>query len=256
MKKIIISCFFALSILSFSEQSGIREIMGTFGNTNTTNTINTTSDSENLIEGVSEASSTETVVSRVYEHRPAILAQLDAQMAIPANRGNLGNLTAQYNKELMNYLEQINYDSDSIFFLANQYMMMHNYSRANKIFLMDNRDLKNVFGAATTYRFMGKNDEAVQKYNEAISIDSSFAENYLGRALANRNLDNYDSAINDLNRYISMTSAAEGYAALGDIYFKLGRRTEAYSVISTGINRNPNSETLKTLMRNITKNRE
>ncbi|MBQ3437330.1 MAG: tetratricopeptide repeat protein [Fusobacterium sp.] len=263
MKKIIISYFLILSILSFSESSEIREIIGTFGNITEEKTVGNSSQDlnynalENKVEEKNIVNSdSEVTVSRVYEYRPPILAELDRQISIPENRGNLAHLNAQYDRELINYLERIDYNSDTIFFLANQYMMMHNYSKANKIFLMDNRDLKNVFGAATTYRFMGKNQEAVQKYNEAIAIDSSFAENYLGRGLANRNLDNYDSAINDLNRYISMTASEEGYAALGDIYFKLGRRSEAYSIISTGLNRNPGSITLKTLMRNITKNRE
>lgn len=236
MKKLITSLFIILNLIAYSE---IREIKVLESN------------NEEKIEKVESEE-----VTRIYEYRPQILREIDRQIAIPGNRGNLKSLYAQYDRELNNYLESASYNSETIFFLANQYMLMNNYERANKIFLMDNRDLRNLFGAATTYRFMGKNEEAVQKYNEAISINSSFPENYLGRALANRNMDNYDSAINDLKKYISMTSAVEGYAALGDVYFKLGRSKEAYSIVAEGLKKYPNSELLKTLMGGISKSGE
>lgn len=235
MKKIIFSLLLSLAVVSYTE---VREI-------------------PSLLEKPQEEKiEKKEVVSQIYEYRPDILRAIDAQIAIPGNRGSLKSLYAQYDTELNNYLESVGYNSDTIFFLANQYMLMNDYERANKIFSLDNRDLKNVFGAATTYRFMGKNEEAVQKYNEAIAINSSFSENYLGRALANRNMDNYDSAINDLKKYISMTSSLEGYAALGDVYFKLGRGKEAYEIVAAGLGKYPNSELLKTLMKGISKSGE
>ena len=237
MKKMMFSLLFFLSVLSYSE---IREIKPLEAET----------------EKPTEISEKTETITRIYEYRPETLRAIDAQIATPGNRGSLKALYAQYDAELAKYLESVSYDSDIIFFLANQYVLMNNYERANKIFSMDNRDLKNVFGAATTYRFMGKNEEAVQKYNEAISLNSSFPENYLGRALANRNMDNYDSAINDLKKYISMTSSVEGYAALGDIYFKLNRGKEAYEIVAVGLGKYPNSELLKTLMRGISKSGE
>lgn len=235
MKKVIFSLLLSLGILSYAE---VREIPSLLGNSQ-----------EEKIEK-------KETISQIYEYRPDILRVIDAQIATPGNRGNLKALYAQYDTELNKYLESVGYNSDTIFFLGNQYMLMNNYERANRIFSLDNRDLKNVFGAATTYRFMGKNEEAVQKYNEAIAINSTFPESYLGRALANRNMDNYDSAINDLKKYISMTSSVEGYAALGDIYFKLGRGKEAYEIVAAGLGKYPDSELLKTLMRGISKSGE
>lgn len=47
------------------------------------------------------------------------------------------------------------YDSDRIFYLVNEYMLFNNYYRVNKIFLKDNKDIKNVFGVVIIYRFMG-----------------------------------------------------------------------------------------------------
>lgn len=191
---------------------------------------------------------------KIYEFRPEILIKLDKEIANPLNRGNLKNLFAEYDMELKNYLESVNYDSDTIFFLGNEYILLNNYERANKIFILDNKDFKNIFAAATTYRFMGKNEEAIQKYNEAISLNSAFAESYLGRALTNRNLDNYDSAINDLRTYISMTSSVEGYIALGDIYFQLGRNNDAMNIVSEGLAKYPNSNLLRLLAFNISQN--
>lgn len=190
----------------------------------------------------------------IQEFRPSNLIQLDNQILNPANRGNLAVLYAQYYDSLKLYLESISYDSNTIFFLANEYMLLNDYERANRIFLQDNKDLKNIFGAATTYRFMAKNDEAVQKYSEVISLNSNFAESYLGRALANRNMDNYDSAINDLTTYINMTGREEGYSALADIYFKLGRKEEALNTASSGLSKYPNSQLLNKLYNNISKN--
>ena len=84
-----------------------------------------------------------------------------------AGRGSVGQLNARYEQELNVYLEMYSYDSDRIFYLANEYMLLNNYHRANKIFLKDNKDIKNVFGAATTYRFMAQNENAIQKYTQA-----------------------------------------------------------------------------------------
>lgn len=257
MKRKIVSILLMLSLVSYvNANNSIREIEPLFE-------ADKNSVSQEISNSFQTSSSTEIQnkiqqpeVNQIYEYRPETLREIDKKIAVPANRGILKSLNAEYDKELLNYLESINYDSERIFFMANQYMMMNNYSKANKIFILDSRDLKNVFGAATTYRFMGKNMEAIQKYNEAISINSSFSESYLGRALANRNLDNYESAINDLKKYISMTSSMEGYAALGDIYFKLGRKKDAYDIVASGLNRYPDSELLKKLINGISKSGE
>ena len=172
-----------------------------------------------------------------------------------ASRGSVGQLNAKYEQELNAYLEMYSYDSDRIFYLANEYMLLNNYHRANKIFLKDNKDIKNVFGAATTYRFMGQNENAIQKYTEAISMNPNFAESYLGRGLANRNLDNYDSAVNDLQTYISKTGAHDGYVALADVYFKMGKNKEAYGIASQGLAKYRDSKILRTLANNIYKNK-
>ena len=254
MKKILISLFLIISVIGFSESD--REIGITAERNETTTTQTETSTESGTDDGGETVENPEQpkTTAGFYEYRPEILIQLDEQMK-NASRGSVGQLNAKYEQELNAYLEMYSYDSDRIFYLANEYMLLNNYHRANKIFLKDNKDIKNVFGAATTYRFMGQNENAIQKYTQAISMNPNFAESYLGRGLANRNLDNYDSAVNDLQIYISKTGAHDGYVALADVYFKMGKNKEAYGIASQGLAKYRDSKILRTLANNIYKNK-
>ena len=254
MKKILISLFLITSVTGLSEsdrETGITaERNETTATQTETSTERGTDDGGETVENPEQQKTT----AGFYEYRPEILIQLDEQMK-NAGRGSVGQLNAKYEQELNAYLEMYSYDSDRIFYLVNEYMLLNNYHRANKIFLKDNKDIKNVFGAATTYRFMGQNENAIQKYTEAISMNPNFAESYLGRGLANRNLDNYDSAVNDLQTYISKTGAHDGYVALADVYFKMGKNKEAYGIASQGLAKYRDSKILRTLANNIYKNK-
>ena len=251
MKKVLISIFFIMSVLALSQE--FDKVEGSINQSSSNE--NSTSVEENLGEESDGNISQELENNRkIAEYRPSILREIDAQIK-SANNGNIGGLIKRYNIELDKYLESVSYDSNRIFFLANEYVLLNDYSRANMIFLKDNKDIKNVFGAATTYRFMGQNENAIQKYTEAISMNPNFAESYLGRGLANRNLDNYDSAVNDLQTYISKTGAHDGYVALADVYFKMGKNKEAYGIASQGLAKYRDSKILRTLANNIYKNK-
>ena len=240
MKKIVISLFLIISVIGLSESD--RETGITAEKNEETTTSSPIDDGGETVENPEQQKTT----AGFYEYRPQVLIQLDEQMK-SAGRGSVGQLNA--------YLEMYSYDSDRIFYLANEYILLNNYNRANKIFLKDNKDIKNVFGAATTYRFMGQNENAIQKYTQAISMNPNFAESYLGRGLANRNLDNYDSAVNDLQTYVSRTGAHDGYVALADVYFKMGKNKEAYNIASQGLAKYKDSKILRTLANNIYKNK-
>ena len=242
MKKIVISLFLIISVIGLSESD--RETGITAERNEEVTTSSPIDDGGETVEDPEQQKTT----AGFYEYRPQILIQLDEQMK-SAGRGSVAQLNARYEQELNAYY------SDRIFYLANEYMLLNNYHRANKIFLKDNKDIKNVFGAATTYRFMGQNENAIQKYTQAISMNPGFAESYLGRGLANRNLDNYDSAVNDLQTYISRTGAHDGYVALADVYFKMGKNKEAYSIASQGLAKYKDSKILRTLANNIYKNK-
>ena len=256
MKKIVISLFLIISVIGLSESDRETGITAERNETATTQTEATNSSGSPIDDGGETVENPEQpkTTAGFYEYRPQILIPLDEQTK-SAGRGSVAQLNAKYEQELNAYLEMYSYDSDRIFYLANEYMLLNNYHRANKIFLKDNKDIKNVFGAATTYRFMGQNENAIQKYTQAISMNPGFAESYLGRGLANRNLDNYDSAVNDLQTYISRTGAHDGYVALADVYFKMGKNKEAYSIASQGLAKYKDSKILRTLANNIYKNK-
>ena len=256
MKKIVISLFLIISVIGLSESDRETGITAERNETATTQTEATNSSASPIDDGgeTVEDPEQQKTTAGFYEYRPQILIQLDEQMK-SAGRGSVAQLNARYEQELNAYLEMYSYNSDRIFYLANEYMLLNNYHRANKIFLKDNKDIKNVFGAATTYRFMGQNENAIQKYTQAISMNPGFAESYLGRGLANRNLDNYDSAVNDLQTYISKTGAHDGYVALADVYFKMGKNKEAYNIASQGLAKYRDSRILRVLANNILKNK-
>lgn len=248
MKKIMISIFILASIFVFAEE--VQEISETFNK----ETTQTSEQEVKVVESEEEKVAPQTTNS-FFEYRPQALIDLDNQIAIPANRGRLRELNAQYDNVLKQYLEAHSYESDRIFYLANEYMLLNNYDRANKIFLKDNKDIKNIFGAATTYRFMGQNQNAIDKYDQVIFNNPSFAEAYLGRGLAYRNMDKYEEAEKDLKNYLALTSSHEAYVALADVYFKLGKNKEAYNIANQGLAKYGNSKILKTLSSNILKNK-
>ena len=248
MKKIMISIFILASIFVFAEE--VQEISGAFNK----ETTQTSEQEVKVVESEEEKVAPQTTNS-FFEYRPQALIDLDNQIAIPANRGRLRELNAQYDNVLEQYLEANSYESDRIFYLANEYMLLNNYDRANKIFLKDNKDIKNIFGAATTYRFMGQNQNAIDKYDQVIFNNSSFAEAYLGRGLAYRNMDKYEEAEKDLKNYLALRSSHEVYVALADVYFKLGKNKEAYNIANQGLAKYGDSKILKTLSSNILKNK-
>ena len=264
MKKIMISLFILVSMLGFAEGenegSAIREvpiIENQGAQTESTGAAsNGGGESQTPDDGGETVENPEIPkeATGVRAYRPQSLIQLDEQMK-KGTRSSIIQLNARYEQELNAYLESVSYNSDVIFYLANEYMMLNNYSRANKIFLKDNKDFKNVFGAATTYRFMGQHRNAIDKYSQAISMNSGFAESYLGRGLSYRNLNEYDNAVSDLKTYISKTGAHDGYVALADVYFKMGKNKEAYAIASQGIAKYGNSGILKVLANNILKNK-
>ena len=251
MKKVLISIFFIMSVLALSQE--FDKVEGSINQSSSNE--NSTSVEENLGEESDGNISEELENNRkIAEYRPSILREIDAQIK-SANNGNIGGLIKRYNIELDKYLESVSYDSNRIFFLANEYVLLNDYSRANMIFLKDNKDIKNIFGAATTYRFMGQNQNAIDKYDQVIFNNSSFAEAYLGRGLAYRNMDKYEEAEKDLKNYLALTSSHEAYVALADVYFKLGKNKEAYNIANQGLAKYGGSKILKTLSSNILKNK-
>lgn len=187
-------------------------------------------------------------VTPIYEYRNEALRNIDAKMDAERDRGRLKKLHNQFEEELKNYVESVNGNAEIIFQLGNQYFRMNQYERARKIFSMDKTDIRNVFGAATTSRFLGRNEEAISLYNDTLNIDSSFYEAYLGRGIANRNLQNYDSALSDFRQYLNYKQDEYVYAGVGDIYMATENYTEARNILEKGRSLYPNSKIIRELL--------
>lgn len=187
-------------------------------------------------------------VTPIYEYRNEALRNIDAKMDAERDRGRLKKLHNQFEEELKNYVESVNRNAEIIFQLGNQYFRMNQYERARKIFSMDKTDIRNVFGAATTSRFLGRNEEAISLYNDTLNIDSSFYEAYLGRGIANRNLQNYDSALSDFRQYLNYKQDEYVYAGMGDIYMATENYREARNILEKGRSLYPNSKIIRELL--------
>ncbi|MEH1740066.1 tetratricopeptide repeat protein [Fusobacterium varium] len=187
-------------------------------------------------------------VTPIYEYRNEALRNIDAKMDAERDRGRLKKLHNQFEEELKNYVESVNGNAEIIFQLGNQYFRMNQYERARKIFSMDKTDIRNVFGAATTSRFLGRNEEAISLYNDTLNIGSSFYEAYLGRGIANRNLQNYDSALSDFRQYLNYKQDEYVYAGMGDIYMATENYTEARNILEKGRSLYPNSKIIRELL--------
>lgn len=187
----------------------------------------------------------------IYEYRNEALKKIDSQMDKERDRQRLKKLNIQFEEALNQYIESPNRNSNVIFQLGDQYFRMNQLERAEKIFSMDKSDIRNLFGAATTARFLGKNQEAISRYNEVLDMNPSFYEAYLGRGIANRNLKNYDSAISDFREYLEYNKDEYVYAGIGDIYMATDRYAEAKNVLEQGRGLFPNSKILRELLSKV-----
>lgn len=187
----------------------------------------------------------------IYEYRNDALKKIDDQMTKERDRQRLKKLNIQFEEALSEYIESTNRNSNVIFQLGDQYFRMNQFERAEKIFAMDKSDIKNVFGAATTARFLGKNQEAISRYNEVLDMNPNFYEAYLGRGITNRNLKNYDSAISDFREYLEYKQDEYVYAGIGDIYMATDRYAEAKNILEQGRGLFPNSKILRELLSKV-----
>ena len=187
----------------------------------------------------------------IYEYRNDALKKIDDQMTKERDRQRLKKLNIQFEEALNEYIESTNRNSNVIFQLGDQYFRMNQLERAEKIFAIDKSDIRNVFGAATTARFLGKNQEAISRYNEVLNMNPSFYEAYLGRGIANRNLKNYDSAISDFREYLEYNKDEYVYAGIGDIYMATDRYQEAKNILEQGRGLFPNSKILRELLSKV-----
>ncbi|WP_300619360.1 tetratricopeptide repeat protein [uncultured Fusobacterium sp.] len=176
------------------------------------------------------------------------IKELDKKISFDKNKENLEKNYKKYVEEFNIYLEYIKQDSEELFKVGDYYFKDGRYEKAYEVFSQDNTNLKNIFGAATTARFLSEYDKSLKLYTQAINMAPDFYESYLGRGIVNRNIKNYSEAIEDFKKYMEYKKDEAGYTGLGDLYMVTGNYQEAKKVLEVARNRYPNSKVIKDML--------
>ena len=157
-------------------------------------------------------------------------------------------MSQRYNESYRNYLNSIKGNPDRVFSFGESFFVRGKYEKARDIFSKDVTRIKNLFGAATTSRFLGDNDLAVDYYSEILDRAPNFYEAHLGRGISYRNLKKYEKALADFQYCLHSKESEESYVALGDLYMIMGRIAEAKRTLEAGRAKFPNSSRIKELL--------
>ena len=176
------------------------------------------------------------------------IKELDKKILFDKDKGRLERNYKEYKKEFDIYMEYLKYDSEKLFEVGDYYFKDGRYEKAYEIFSQDSTNLKNIFGAATTARFLNENDRALELYTRAIDMNPDFYESYLGRGIVNRNIGNYSEAINDFKKYMEYKKDESVYTGLGDVYMTTENYEEAKNILEVARNRYPNSKVIRDML--------
>lgn len=176
------------------------------------------------------------------------IKELDKKISFDKNKENLEKNYKKYVEEFNIYLEYIKQDSEELFKVGDYYFKDGRYEKAYEVFSQDNTNLKNVFGAATTARFLSEYDKSLKLYTQAINMAPDFYESYLGRGIVNRNIKSYSEAVEDFKKYMEYKKDEAVYTGLGDVYMVTGNYQEAKKVLEVARNRYPNSKVIKDML--------
>lgn len=176
------------------------------------------------------------------------IKELDKKLSYDRNKENLERNYREYKKEFNIYMEYLKKDSEELFKVGDYYFKDGRYEKAYEVFSQDKTNLKNIFGAATTARFLEENERALKLYTEAIAMAPNFYESYLGRGIVNRDLGNYSEAISDFKKYMEFRQDEAVYTGLGDLYMKLENYQEAKGILEVARNRYPNSQVIRDML--------
>ncbi len=176
------------------------------------------------------------------------IKELDQQISFDKDKWRLQKNYKEYKKEFDIYMDYLQNNSNELFNVGDYYFKNGRYEKAYEIFSRDNTNIKNVFGAATSARFLNDNENALKLYTQSIEIDPNFYEAYLGRGVINRNIGNYSEAINDFNKYMKYRQDEAVYTGLGDVYMITKNYREAKNILEVGRNRYPNSKVIRDML--------
>lgn len=172
----------------------------------------------------------------------------EKQISFEKDKEKLKKIHDEYEKEFAEYLDYVKEDTERLFSLGDYYFKDNRYEKAYEIFSQDKTNIKNVFGAATTARFLNNLDISLTLYNQTIGMAPNFYEAYLGRGIVNRNLGRYNEAISDFNNYLKFKQDEQVYIGLGDTYMISENYEEARRILEVARNRYPNSKIIKDML--------
>ncbi|MGY0394130.1 MULTISPECIES: tetratricopeptide repeat protein [unclassified Fusobacterium] len=176
------------------------------------------------------------------------IKELDQQISFDRDKWRLQKNYKEYKKEFDIYMDYLQNNSNELFNVGDYYFKNGRYEKAYEVFSRDNTNIKNVFGAATSARFLNDNENALRLYTQSIEMDPNFYEAYLGRGVINRNIGNYSEAINDFNKYMKYRQDEAVYTGLGDVYMITKNYGEAKNILEVGRNRYPNSKVIRDML--------
>ena len=156
----------------------------------------------------------------------------------------------EYYQVYKNYLEMTNYgNSEEIFKLGNEYFKDNLYEQARDVFLKDrNENIKTLFGAATTTRFLGEYRKSASLYTRVLNIDPNFYEAYLGRGSAYQLSGDLNQGIKDMEKYLEYKQDKDVYIAIANMYMSLERYSSAKSVLERASSNYPSSQEIRDLL--------
>lgn len=176
------------------------------------------------------------------------IKELDQQISFDRDKWRLQKNYKEYKKEFDIYMDYLQNNSNELFNVGDYYFKNGRYEKAYEVFSRDNTNIKNVFGAATSARFLNDNENALRLYTQSIEMDPNFYEAYLGRGVINRNIGNYSEAISDFNKYMKYRQDEAVYTGLGDVYMITKNYGEAKNILEVGRNRYPNSKVIRDML--------
>ncbi|WP_320046082.1 tetratricopeptide repeat protein [uncultured Ilyobacter sp.] len=156
----------------------------------------------------------------------------------------------EYYEMFEKYLAKTEYaDSDKIFQLGSMYFRDNLYEKANNIFIKEkNHDERNIFGAATTYRFLGEYRKAALLYGKILQVNPEFYEAYLGRGISYQLLGDYGRAAKDFEICLEYKKNINLYTGLANMYINMERYNSAKETLEKAQKDYPGSQDIKRLL--------
>ncbi|WP_319371068.1 tetratricopeptide repeat protein [uncultured Ilyobacter sp.] len=160
----------------------------------------------------------------------------------------------KYNKDYYEmfekYLAKTEYtDSNKIFELGSLYFNNNLYEKSNEIFIKEkNYDERNLFGAATTYRFLGDYRKAALLYGQILQVNPEFYEAYLGRGISYQQMGDYGRAAKDFEICLEYKKDINLYLGLANMYINMENYSSAKEVLQRAQKDYPASQEIKSLL--------